>query len=198
MLFGIAAQTFTKSESQLKASDPISIVAAGNDSTRDWKILLDAFGNDSRFRLVIVCSWFDKSLKSKYSNLSAPNVTSFRTLIDLYKSATYVAVPMVENIFSGITVALEAAAMGIPVLSSRTGGVPTYFEESEALFVPVGDPVAMRDAVLRQTSRERAIMSERAYSRFQQSGYTTTAMMARYAEITSRLVRNRERSAPDL
>jgi len=189
MLFGIAAQTFTKRTSHIEGDGPIEIVAAGNDSTRDWQILLDAFGNDNRFHLVIICSWFDKSLTSRYSNLSAPEVTSFRTLIDIYKSATYIAVPMVENIFSGTTVALEAAAMGIPLLSSRTGGVPTYFDESEALFVPVGDPTTMRDVVLRQTSEERTIMADRASLRFHQSGYTTEAMMDRYAAITSRLVR---------
>jgi glycosyltransferase involved in cell wall biosynthesis len=193
MLFGIAAQTFTKRTSDVGPDGPIKIVAAGNDSTRDWQILLEAFGNDNRFHVVIICSWFDKSLTSRYSNLSTPKVTSFRTLIDIYKDATYIAIPMVENIFSGITVALEAAATGVPLLSSRTGGVPTYLDESEALFVPVGDPTTMRDAVLRQTSLERTNMADRASLRFHQSGYTTEAMMDRYAAITSRLVRERSK-----
>ena len=58
--------------------------------------------------------------------------------IACYHWADIVAVPMRQNIYSGITVALEAAAMGTPVVSSRTGGVPTYFGEDEVFYSPAG------------------------------------------------------------
>jgi glycosyltransferase involved in cell wall biosynthesis len=112
-----------------------------------------------------------------------------------YDLADIVVVPMVENIFSGITVALEAVALGKPIVSSRTGGVPTYFGEDEIFYAPVGDPNAMRDVVLATDPKSRMERAQAAQRRFVQQDYSTRAVMARYAAITRRVMATESQSS---
>jgi glycosyltransferase involved in cell wall biosynthesis len=170
---------------------PIRIFAPGNDGDRDWNTLFDAFGNDDRFQVTVICVWLGDDKLSQYNNFRAirdPNMADFHRC---YQEADIVAVPMKENIYSGITVALEAVAMGKPVLSSRTGGVPTYFNNDELFYAPVRDPVAMRDIVLSTTVQSRLERAEKAHRRFLETDYSTDAVIRRYAELTRDLLETR-------
>ena len=91
---------------------------------------------------------------------------------------------MVENLFSGITVACEAVACGVPVVCSKTGGVPSYFEETEILYVTPLDPAALRAAVLNCTAAEWEDRSAAASQRFKQADYSAVGMCRRYEEIS--------------
>lgn len=149
---------------------------------------MNAFGNDERFHVTIVCSRLSDTLLQRYSNLSLikrPNISDF---LRSYQDADIVIVPMVENIFSGITVALEAVALGRPVLATRTGGVPTYFSDDEVLYVPAGDAHAMLDSVLGDSNKDCEDRVTRASTRFQRNDYSTHAMISRYVKITSRFI----------
>jgi len=192
MYFGVSADTFLADLAAPPAQSPIVIAGVGNDTTRDWGTLLEAFGNDSRFRLVIVCSWIDPELRARYNNVEVRPISSMEEFRAVYREASYVAVPMKDNMYSGITVALEAVALGVPVLSSRTGGVPTYFGEDEMLFVPPGDPAAMRDAVLSQSETDRKAMAARARQLYIEHDYSSFGMMKRYAALTERILDNRK------
>ena len=184
--FGISAETYgSMLVEEREADGPIRIVAAGNDRTRDWDVLLAAFGGDDRFHLTIICDWFPQPDAGRYPNVAAPKRPRMDLFKSLYASAHYIAVPMHENLFSGITVAMEAALMGKPLVVSRTGGVPTYFDDGEVLFVPPGDPVALRTAVLSLSSGERQEMARRAKERFWRDDYSTRGMMRRYADLSS-------------
>jgi glycosyltransferase involved in cell wall biosynthesis len=44
---------------------------------------------------------------------------------------------------------LEAAAIGVPIVASRTGGIPEMVDESSAVLVPPGDAEALASAVVR-------------------------------------------------
>lgn len=166
-------------------SRPIRIYSIGHDRTRDWKALMDAFGNDDRFEVRLVCRWTEDVIDpSAYNNFTQPPGRTMTEMRANYAWADIVVVPMFDNVFSGITVALEGAAVGKPVICSRTGGVPTYFDEDEVIFVPPGDPTALRDAALSDPAilLSRAV---RAQARFVESGYSAAAMMDRYLTLTN-------------
>jgi glycosyltransferase involved in cell wall biosynthesis len=189
LYFGISTETFSlPAPDEPRPDGPIHIVAAGNDRTRDWETLVRAFGNDDRFEITIVCRWIDRALTARYANCEALTDLTASALRALYATATYIAIPMVPNVFSGITVALEAAALGIPVLVSDTGGVRTYFDSDEVLYVPVGDAPAMAAAAAAQTPAERARMAARAREKFNARDYSTRGMIGRYAALTRQLL----------
>lgn len=165
---------------------PIRLFAAGNDPTRDWGTLLAAVGDDPRFELELLCPWVSDEEKRRHASVlprSATKDHSRETFDALYRWADLVVVPMKENRFSGITVALEAAARRRPLISSRTGGVPTYFAADEVFFVPPGDPAALRDAAL-ATAAERDRRAAAARARLERDDYSIRGMMSRYVVLS--------------
>jgi glycosyltransferase involved in cell wall biosynthesis len=176
-------------------NQPIKIFSAGNDKTRDWDTILKAFGNDDRFEINILCNWITPETESQYSNLKVTRRVVIKEFIEFYRSADFVIVAMKENIFSGITVALEAAALGKPVVSSRTGGVPTYFDETEVLYVPPENPESLRQTVLDNASEKRTQFAINAQRKFLKRDYSTKAMAARYAQLTNEISNRQEARA---
>ena len=69
---------------------------------------------------------------------------------ELYARSRFVVVPLLESDTEhGVSVMLEAMAMSKAVICSRTKGQHDIIEEgTNGLFVPVGDPVALREAIL--------------------------------------------------
>ena len=69
-------------------------------------------------------------------------------MAELYRSASVVLNPSrVDNMPNSV---LEALASGVPVVSTRVGGVPFIVQDGiTALLVPPGDADAMAAAVLR-------------------------------------------------
>jgi glycosyltransferase involved in cell wall biosynthesis len=90
----------------------------------------------------------------QFSRSASGNVTIGRKspteLRDLYARSRFVVVPLCpSDTDNGITVILEAMAMGKAVICSRTRGQVDVLEEGvTGLFVPVGDAVALRKAIL--------------------------------------------------
>jgi glycosyltransferase involved in cell wall biosynthesis len=70
-------------------------------------------------------------------------------LRDLYARSRFVVVPLVpSDSDNGVTVILEAMAMGKPVICSRTRGQVDVIQDGvTGIYVPVGDPVALRSAM---------------------------------------------------
>ncbi len=71
-------------------------------------------------------------------------------LRDLYARSRFVVVPLVpSDSDNGVTVILEAMAMGKPVVCSQTRGQVDIIQDGvTGIYVPVGDPVALRGAML--------------------------------------------------
>ena len=71
-------------------------------------------------------------------------------LRDLYSRSRFVVVPLLPSESdNGVTVILEAMAMGKPVICSRTHGqVDIVQDGATGIYVPVGDPAALREAML--------------------------------------------------
>ena len=191
--FGISNNAFPLVSPILRntADRPIRIYAIGNDSTRDWQIMLDAFGNHPRFHVTIVCKWFNVSLAEQYGNLDVPAADTVGAQRAMYDLADVVVVPMKDNTFSGITVLLEAAARGKPIVASATGGIETYFGEDEIALVPPGDALSLRNSILTTSDEQRLALAKAAQARFINDGYTAEAMVDRYIESSERLFKKK-------
>lgn len=194
MLFGVNSDLLPpRPPLPTRPGEPLNILCMGADKTRDWATLLSAFGNDNRFRLTIVCFRLTEADVASYSNVS---ILRFRTTDDFvssFKAADFAVVPMKDNIFSGITSALDAASVGVPIISSRTGGVPTYFDEDEVYYVPVGDAAAMRDAATFSTPSERLTKATRARQRFERCDYSHKRLAQQYCDLSRSLLTSPER-----
>lgn len=188
--FGISLDSFPWNEPDVSLHMPRRILAMGSDPTRDWKTLLAAFGNDDRFEIVVICGWLTDATAAQYKNLRVPRNPTMQEFRELYQWADLVVVPMVANLYSGITVALEATSLGVPVLSSDTGGIPTYFSAEEMIYVPPSDPVALRERVLACTVEELLGYVHRAQARFRKQDYSTRGMAARYVQLSEHLLKS--------
>ena len=191
MYFGVNTNVFSLTPPQvLTKGDLIKIYSAGSDQTRDWHTLFQAFGNDPRFHLTILCSRFENDVQKAYGNVTLLRSRKVADFVAAYEAADVVVVPMKTNIYSGITVALEAAALGKPIVSSRTGGVPTYFDDDEVVYAPPSRPSDLRQAVLEAMKDPRSSRAIKAQARFRQNDYSTFAMIQRYAEYTLELLQS--------
>ncbi|MGO9428259.1 glycosyltransferase family protein [Rhodoblastus sp.] len=189
LLFGISIESFPLT-TPTGGSDvgPIRIFAPGGDKTRDWQTLFEAFGDDRRFEVVVAIRHMKGNHVSKYSNFREAESKTLEGFRREYYQADFVLVPMIENPYSGITVALEAASSGAAIICSDTGGVPSYFDAREVLYVPPGRPVAMRNAALSMNARQRREMALRAQQRFIRDEYTSKAMAQRYVSVSKEIL----------
>lgn len=189
MYFGINTEAFKWTPVAVEEQDgPIVLLSAGNDRTRDWKTAIDAFGGDDRFQLRIWCHWLDKRLVEGKGNIVLLENLSSQEYLEEIGKADFCLVSMHDNIFSGLTFALNTIAMGRPLICSDTGGVPTYFSPEEAFYVPVGDAQAMRDAALSADPQERYRRTANAQKAFVERGYSAKDMAEYYTKATRRLL----------
>jgi glycosyltransferase involved in cell wall biosynthesis len=186
--FGISLDSFPHSSTVRPVHSPIRVLAMGTDPTRDWTTFLDAFGGDTRFEAIGVSKRLTAEMVEPFSNVSIRRNPSMETFRELYRWADFVVVPMLPNLYSGITVALEAVSMGVPVISAATGGVPTYFEPGEVLYVAAEDPADLRDAVLNCSDEQRKQLVEKAQARFQREDYSSAGMASRYMQLSKELL----------
>jgi glycosyltransferase involved in cell wall biosynthesis len=115
-------------------------------------------------------------------------------LRDLYARSRFVVVPLLpSDTDNGVTVILEAMAMGKPVICSRTRGQVDVIEEGvTGHYVPVGDAAAMRAAILslwndplraRQMGRNARALVEKNHTL---EKFTSTARSAAEASLDGR------------
>jgi glycosyltransferase involved in cell wall biosynthesis len=129
---------------------------------------------------------------------SETNVTVGRMplveLRNLYARSRFVVVPLLPSqTDNGVTVILEAMAMGKPVICSRTSGQVDVIQEGvTGLYVPIGDAAAMRKAILslwneperaQQMGREARTYVERHHTLEQ---FTSTTRSAAEASLDGR------------
>jgi glycosyltransferase involved in cell wall biosynthesis len=129
------------------------MVCAVGQERRDYPTLAAAVGGlDADVAIAAISPW------SKYTDTSAgldvpPNVTAsgydLFDLRQLYADAAFVVVPLENTDFqAGITTILEAMAMGKAVVCTRTTGQTDVVVDGETgIYVPAGDPMALREAM---------------------------------------------------
>lgn len=148
LLYGLNTQDFpVKTPTEWLPHAPIRIAAIGNDRDRDWETLIKAFGNDPRYTVKLA------TRRRIPASLRAPNVeialfSGIKKQHELYDWADLIVVPLRPNSHaSGITVMLEAAAVGKPMVVTNVGALQDYFPAGEALYIPPFNPQALREAV---------------------------------------------------
>ncbi|MFL9995561.1 Glycosyltransferase involved in cell wall bisynthesis [Burkholderia sp. GAS332] len=148
LLYGLNTQDFpVQRPTEWTPHTPIRIAAIGNDRDRDWETLIKAFGHDTRYTVKLA------TRRRIPASLRAPNVeialfSGIRKQHELYDWADVIVVPLRPNSHaSGITVMLEAAAVGKPMVVTNVGALQDYFPAGEAAYIPPFNPQALREAV---------------------------------------------------
>jgi glycosyltransferase involved in cell wall biosynthesis len=117
---------------------------------------------------------------------------------ELYDWADVVVVPLRPNFHaSGITVVLEAAALGKPLVVTDVGGLRDYFSGEHAAYVPPHDPEALRLAVDKLVAEPDATLC-RAWAagvHLMARNLTTQHFAHQHVRITQDLLSRRGRSA---
>jgi glycosyltransferase involved in cell wall biosynthesis len=175
----------------VEARKHASIVAVGNDRHRDWQTLISAV-NDLPDTEVDVIS----HTASEYTSRARPHVHIWPAedndqLRAIYSRASVAVVPLTENSHaSGITAILEAVLAGIPVVTSDVGGLRSYFDDSEMVFVPASDAEALRAAIIRVITERNAslAMAARAQARILQGPANVQTYIRRHVEISREVV----------
>jgi glycosyltransferase involved in cell wall biosynthesis len=194
LLYGLNTQDFpVDAPAQWTPHTPLRIAAIGNDRDRDWETLIKAFGNDSRYTVKLA------TRRRIPASLRAPNVeialfSGIRKQHELYDWADVIVVPLRPNSHaSGITVMLEAAAVGKPMVVTNVGALQDYFPADEAAYIPPFDPQALRDAVDQlAASPEEALRQARAAAAGLLSRDLTTRHYAmQHVRITRDMLRAR-------
>ncbi len=127
-----------------------------------------------------------------------PNVCvkqyGYAELRTLYSESAIVVVPLKQNDFqAGITVILEAMAMGRPVITTQTDGMaPGLINEENCLLTPAGDANALRSAISRllENPSEAKRMGDRGRETLLNTpGMTLDGWATRIAETMTALVK---------
>jgi glycosyltransferase involved in cell wall biosynthesis len=145
--------TFWRPDAVTPAPTTRPMICAVGQERRDYPTLAAAVGDlDTDVRIAAISPW------SKYTDSSAglavpPNVVAsgydLFDLRQLYADAAFVVVPLEDTDFqAGITTILEAMAMGKAVICTRTTGQTDVVVDGETgIYVPAGDPLALREAM---------------------------------------------------
>ncbi len=139
----------------------IDMICSAGAEMRDYRTLLDALRGTgvpchiAADHVRVDRFGFARRIDTNgFSSMASPNVTIGRKtpteLRELYARSRFVVIPLApSDTDNGITVILEAMAMGKTVICSRTQGQVDVIEDGvTGIFVPVGDANAMRAAIL--------------------------------------------------
>src|SRR5262249_55041649 len=133
------------------------LVCAAGQLLRDYDTLVEAMrGLPLRLQIAAGSPWIEKTLRPKQE--LPPTVTWGKldryALRDLYARAAIAVVPILPNEYqTGIATILEMMAMGKCVVATRTRGqTDTIVDGVTGIYVPPGDPTALRQAIERMLS----------------------------------------------
>ncbi len=198
LFYGLNTRDFpVQKPTQWQPGTPLRIAAIGNDRDRDWETLIRAVGNDPRFAVRLATRRrIPRSLRSL--NVHVAPAAGLKKQRELYDWADVIVVPLRPNTHaSGITVMLEAAAVGKPMVVTNVGGLQDYFSARAAAYVPPFDADALRNALLGlMTSPVAALQqAQAAATELVSRDHTTQHYAQQHVKITRDLLRRRGQTA---
>jgi glycosyltransferase involved in cell wall biosynthesis len=198
LLYGLNTRDFpVNAPTQWNPRTPLRIAAIGNDRDRDWETLIKAFGNDSRYTVKLATRRrIPASLRA--SNVEIALFSGIKKQHELYDWADVIVVPLRPNSHaSGITVMLEAAAVGKPMVATNVGALQDYFPAGEAAYVPPFSPQALRDAVDRLAADPAQALrqAQAAAAGLLARDLTTRHYAMQHVKITEEMLRARAQAA---
>lgn len=198
LFYGLNTRDFpVQSPKSWQPGTPLRIAAIGNDRDRDWETLIKAVGNDPRFAVRLATRRrIPRALRSL--NVQVAPAAGLKKQRELYDWADVVVVPLRPNSHaSGITVMLEAAAVGKPMVVTNVGGLQYYFSARAATYVPPFDADALREAFLGLiASPDEALQQAQAASmELVSRDHTTQHYAQQHVKITRDLLRRQAQHA---
>ncbi|SAK65588.1 glycosyltransferase [Caballeronia ptereochthonis] len=187
VFYGLNTQDFAlTAPNEWMPHAPLRIGAIGNDRDRDWTTLAMAFRNDERYDVRIA------TRRRVPASLRADNVRIARAIglnaaRELYDWADVIVVPLRANTHaSGLTVLLEAVALGKPVIATDVGGLRDYFGTGHVSYVPEHDSAALRRALdeLRANPSLALARAQAALRHFVSRDYTTREFALQHVRLT--------------
>ena len=197
--YGINPRDFPLREPKTwKPHSPVRIAAIGNDRDRDWESLVQAFRQDSRYDVRIATRRrVSKALAA--DNVKIAPAAGLAAARELYDWADVIVVPLRANTHaSGITVVLEAVALGKPLIVTDIGALRDYFGPEHMAYVQPHDVPALQRA-LDEIVANPALALERAQAasrHFAARDYSTRQFALQHAQITQEFLRKRLATAP--
>jgi glycosyltransferase involved in cell wall biosynthesis len=170
-----------------RAHRPIRILSVGNDPDRDWHTLIAAVRTMPNFALKIASKKVKPADVAGAPNIEVLTISSNEQLLAAFGWADILAVTLIPNLHaSGITVIEEAAIRGLPIVATDTGGLRAYFPAEEIFYIPGGDPLVLRKAILTLAADDalRWTLAKRAQERMKSGSLSSRAYAKRHAELS--------------
>jgi glycosyltransferase involved in cell wall biosynthesis len=174
-----------------KKHQPVHILSVGNDPHRDWETLIEAVRTLSNCALKIASKKVKSADIAGTHNIEVLAVSSNDELLEAFGWADILVVTLKPNLHaSGITVLEEAAIWGVPIVVTDTGGLRAYFPAEEVFYIPGGDPLVLRKAILKLAADDalRFALAKRAQERMKSGFLSSRAYAKRHAELSRALL----------
>jgi hypothetical protein len=195
VLYGLNTNDFPVREpSDWKPHTPVRVAAIGNDRDRDWTTLVGALGGDSRYH-VRIATRRRMPASARAENVEIVRVSGIQQQHALYDWADLIVVPLRPNTHaSGITVMLEAAALGKPMIVTKVGALEDYFDEKAAFYVEPFNTQQLREAVnaLAADPARTLEQAREACEQLRTRDLTTQHFARQHAQLTREMLHERD------
>lgn len=192
--YGLNTQDFPpRAPSHWEPHTPLRVAGIGNDRDRDWETLAAALGHDSRYTVRIATRRrIPSSVRAE--NVEIVRVSGIKEQHALYDWADVIVVPLRPNTHaSGITVMLEAAALGKPMIVTRVGALDDYFDDDAVSYVEPFESAQLRDAVnaLMHDPARALRQAQAACEQLRARDLTTQHFARQHAQLTREMMNQR-------